>query len=157
MACCPAHDDSDPSMSVAVSPDGKILVKCWAGCSALEIVQAMGLSLHDLFEKPLDNDPPMAFAQREMRQKRQQRSRIDHERLIIALAEADRRAGKRLSPKDLAREREAFLFLARQGIEATPCVVHEAVKVEWGVKEKPAADDAAAKFHHESINIRTPS
>lgn len=47
-ACCPAHDDSNPSMSVTVGDKGGILVHCHAGCSAEEIVGAMGLEMADL-------------------------------------------------------------------------------------------------------------
>lgn len=49
VACCPAHGDAHPSMSVAAR-DGKILVHCHVGCSAADIVGALGLELKDLFE-----------------------------------------------------------------------------------------------------------
>ena len=48
MACCPAHDDHNPSMHVNVGRDGRILVKCFAGCTADEIVGALGLTRADL-------------------------------------------------------------------------------------------------------------
>jgi Toprim domain len=32
VACCPAHDDRTPSLSVKDAPDGRLLVKCHAGC-----------------------------------------------------------------------------------------------------------------------------
>jgi hypothetical protein len=32
MACCPAHDDSEPSLHLSESPDGALLWKCFAGC-----------------------------------------------------------------------------------------------------------------------------
>jgi DNA-binding MarR family transcriptional regulator/5S rRNA maturation endonuclease (ribonuclease M5) len=32
MACCPAHNDKNPSLSVTLEADGKILFKCFAGC-----------------------------------------------------------------------------------------------------------------------------
>ena len=32
MACCPGHDDHDPSLSVSEAQDGTLLVKCHAGC-----------------------------------------------------------------------------------------------------------------------------
>lgn len=48
-ACCPAHDDQTPSLSIRLK-DGRILVKCFAGCSAEAIVGAMGLTMRDLFD-----------------------------------------------------------------------------------------------------------
>ena len=33
IACCPAHDDNNPSLSLSETPDGKLLWKCHAGCS----------------------------------------------------------------------------------------------------------------------------
>ena len=32
LACCPAHDDSTPSLSLSESPDGTLLWHCHAGC-----------------------------------------------------------------------------------------------------------------------------
>ena len=49
MAKCPAHDDKKPTLSVAEAANGTILLKCWAGCPALDIVEAVGLTLGDLF------------------------------------------------------------------------------------------------------------
>jgi putative DNA primase/helicase len=49
IACCPAHADRDPSLSIA-EKDGKVLVHCHAGCSTDAIVQAVGLTMSDLFE-----------------------------------------------------------------------------------------------------------
>ena len=48
VARCPAHDDGNPSLGVAVGDDGRILVHCYAGCRAEEIVAAMGLKMSDL-------------------------------------------------------------------------------------------------------------
>lgn len=48
MACCPAHDDHNPSMHVNVGADGRILVKCYAGCTTADIVAALGLKVRDL-------------------------------------------------------------------------------------------------------------
>lgn len=58
MARCPAHDDRNPSLSIARGDDGRVLLKCWAGCSAFDVVQALGLSLSDLFVKPAHRLPP---------------------------------------------------------------------------------------------------
>ena len=48
MACCPAHDDHNPSMHVNVGADGRILVKCYAGCTTADICAALGLKVRDL-------------------------------------------------------------------------------------------------------------
>ena len=43
-ACCPAHDDTNPSLSVWLNQNGKISFKCWsAGCSYKDIMKALGL------------------------------------------------------------------------------------------------------------------
>ena len=65
VACCPAHGDAHPSMSVAAR-DGKILVHCHVGCSAADIVGALGLELKDLFEdapKPASTSAPTKVLQ----------------------------------------------------------------------------------------------
>lgn len=53
MACCPAHDDGSASLSLKSLDDGRLLLHCFAGCSASEVVSALGLSLSDLFDEPL--------------------------------------------------------------------------------------------------------
>ncbi len=53
--CCPAHDDKNPSLSVRMVEDGKILIKCFAGCECENIVSALGLSMRDLM--PEENKP----------------------------------------------------------------------------------------------------
>ena len=49
LACCPAHDDRRPSLALRELDDGRVLVHCFAGCSAHEVVSAVGLDLSDLF------------------------------------------------------------------------------------------------------------
>jgi len=48
IACCPAHDDRCPSLSICVADD-RILLKCWAGCKVDDICGAIGIDLADLF------------------------------------------------------------------------------------------------------------
>ena len=47
IACCPSHNDKSPSLTIR--DDGVILLKCFAGCSAYEIVSAVGMEMSDLF------------------------------------------------------------------------------------------------------------
>ena len=48
-ARCPSHEDQHPSLSIGVGDDGRVLLRCFGGCSAEKIVQALGLELSDLF------------------------------------------------------------------------------------------------------------
>jgi hypothetical protein len=49
LACCPAHDDKSPSLTIHEAADGRILVKCFAGCSFEEIKEAVGLGWEPWF------------------------------------------------------------------------------------------------------------
>src|SRR5215217_5749885 len=50
-AFCPAHDDrNNPSLSVGVGEDNKVLLHCFVGCKFEDIISAMGLEQQDLFE-----------------------------------------------------------------------------------------------------------
>lgn len=48
MTTCPAHDDRNPSLSVAPGDDGRALLHCHAGCSTRDVAAAIGLTLADL-------------------------------------------------------------------------------------------------------------
>lgn len=100
-ACCPAHDDSNPSLSITEKGD-KILFKCWAGCSTQDILDSTGLTWNDLFLKPLTNE------QRSQRKQALTESELNTERLVLEIARQDREKGYKLSQQDLQREQEAW-------------------------------------------------
>lgn len=54
-ACCPSHDDTNPSLSISEGDDGKILLKCFAGCSLADICRSLGISQSDLFPEKSQN------------------------------------------------------------------------------------------------------
>jgi putative DNA primase/helicase len=41
MARCPAHEDREPSLSIVDCDDGKVLVRCHAGCAQLGVIAAL--------------------------------------------------------------------------------------------------------------------
>jgi putative DNA primase/helicase len=41
MARCPAHDDRDPSLSIRDGDDGKVLLRCHAGCDQRRVIAAL--------------------------------------------------------------------------------------------------------------------
>jgi hypothetical protein len=49
VARCPAHEDRSPSLSIGEGTDGRLLMRCFAGCEVAEVVGAIGLDLSDLF------------------------------------------------------------------------------------------------------------
>ena len=48
LARCPAHEDRSPSLSMA-GDEGRVLLRCHAGCDVAAIVGVLGLELADLF------------------------------------------------------------------------------------------------------------
>ena len=52
-ALCPAHHDTEPSLSVGEG-NGKILLHCHAGCATENILGAIGLEMKDLISTKSD-------------------------------------------------------------------------------------------------------
>ena len=53
-ACCPAHADKSPSLAIREADDGRILLRCFAGCEVASVIAAMGLDMSDLFPEVID-------------------------------------------------------------------------------------------------------
>ena len=53
LACCPAHLDKHPSLNIRELDDGRVLVKCFAGCSVEEVLHAVGLEFDALYPEKL--------------------------------------------------------------------------------------------------------
>lgn len=118
-ACCPAHNDKNPSLRVKITPEGLVLINCRTGCDPLAVLEAVGLKFSDLFpDGPLNapagyRSPWWAQQQRHGRDfdaggVPHPKDRLYHERMVLHLAKLDRQAGKRLSRQD--RERELLAF-----------------------------------------------
>jgi putative DNA primase/helicase len=45
MALCPSHDDRNPSLSIKLADNGKVLVHCFAGCPPEEVMAALDLPM----------------------------------------------------------------------------------------------------------------
>jgi len=48
-ARCPAHDDTNPSLSIKVLDDGRVLLHCFAGCAIVDVLSAIQLEFADLY------------------------------------------------------------------------------------------------------------
>ena len=50
-ARCPAHDDRQPSLSIAEGDNGGAVVNCHAGCTTEAVISAVGLTMADLMPR----------------------------------------------------------------------------------------------------------
>ena len=85
VACCPAHDDRSPSLSVT-EKDGKTLLHCFAGCETEDVLCAVGLTFADLMPERIGsphNHKPKRFDARQVL------ATLDHESLVVAIVGAD--------------------------------------------------------------------
>jgi hypothetical protein len=109
-ACCPAHADTNPSLRVTETHDDRILLHCWAGCGARDILDALGLDWDILFPPKIDKITKMesVFGPRPARK----RTLDDH---LLAVASADRKNGRRLTEAEKRQEFEAFKRIQARG------------------------------------------
>lgn len=56
-ACCPAHEDTTPSLGISLGRSGNILVNCHAGCSFKSICVALDIHPSQLMAPKLESKP----------------------------------------------------------------------------------------------------
>jgi len=108
LACCPAHNDKHPSLKVTLTDDGKILIKCWAGCEITAIVTALGLELQDLFPDKVNyakGKKPPKFNRIELFE------RLVFEALILYVAIQQLQQGTPLNEVDALRVSQAMSLI----------------------------------------------
>ena len=108
LACCPAHEDKHPSMTIHETDDGRILVHCHAECSFEAIANAVGLGWDVWFPpKPVDYTPPVKrpFPAADVL------AAVQWECQLVAVAACNVANGVELSAEDKAR-----LLVAHQRI-----------------------------------------
>lgn len=111
IACCPGHDDKNPSMTVRELEDGRVLVHCFAGCSVEEILQSVGMEFDALFP----DDRPKADHSPSMRRPfpaADVLAALANELGVIAIIVGDVEEKREVSAADMTR-----LRLARQRVE----------------------------------------
>jgi hypothetical protein len=100
-AKCPAHQDRSPSLNIRLKDDGRILVKCYAGCSAIDVIEAVGLRMADLFPEPLTREFLPSI--RAPFSAHDALKCLSHESFVVTLAVSDILAGKPLDDAYLER------------------------------------------------------
>jgi hypothetical protein len=122
-ADCPNGHSSRGTLSVGEADDGRVLLRCFAGCSAAEVMGAVGLTLSDLFPEPVRDMGPMARAQRR---------------------EAIRQAGWAAALAVLAREAVVVHVAAEAMVRGEPIVAEDAERVRVAAERIQDAREALA-------------
>jgi len=105
-ASCPAHEDRSPSLAIRETEDGRILLKCFGGCSVQEIVGAIGMDIGELFPKEdkLSHHKPKvknAFYATDLLRV------IEFESVLVSVAASNLANGVKLTDNDRSRLRQA--------------------------------------------------
>lgn len=111
IACCSAHEDRSPSLTIRETDDGRILLKCHAGCETRDVLASVGRTFSDLY-------PPRALDHRVNPERRPFPAAdclraVGFEALVVCAAAAALLGGEPFSEID--RER---LILAASRIQA---------------------------------------
>ena len=94
-ACCPVHDDSDPSMTITETEDGKVLCHCFAcGARGTDVVEVLGLSTRELFSDDITFTPDP--------KRKLQKTELE-DSIVISIYEKEKREGKYLTHSDYKR------------------------------------------------------
>lgn len=119
-ARCPAHDDNTPSLSVREDGE-RVLIHCFTGCTADDVLTAVGLQWKDLYPDRWDRARlrPNEGAARYLKKAAAALDPMDIERAVLRVAAADIRAGRTLSLEDQARVEVARERVAAS-LEVTP-------------------------------------
>lgn len=107
---CPSHDDKSPSLTITDVGD-KILVHCFAGCEPEDIVNAVGLSISDLFAEDGEDykkEKHIIF----------QREQFMSDYRIVKLGESDIKRGKDFSLEDRKVFRDAISRINKFNFDA---------------------------------------
>jgi hypothetical protein len=112
LACCPAHDDKSPSLSIRETDAGAILLHCFSGCTTHEVIAAVGMELSDLFPSREDGKH-FTKAERRPFPAADCLRAIAFESTLVLIAAADLLAGSPFNETDRAR-----LALAAARIQA---------------------------------------
>lgn len=101
MACCSAHVDKTPSLSIRDAGDGRILINCLAGCDTENVLSAIGMDWSDVMPEVT---PTKTYAPTKQRVYPSDALKvIQTEARIVILAAYELRKNKPMSTEDLAR------------------------------------------------------
>lgn len=101
IARCPAHEDRSPSLSIRELADGRLLLHCFAGCGAADVLAVLGLTLADLYPEPLPRAE--GYTSRGRIHPADALRCIAHESSLAAIVASDIAEGRAITPEDADR------------------------------------------------------
>jgi hypothetical protein len=109
LARCPAHEDKSPSLSIRELDDGRVLINCFGGCGAVDVLDSLGLEWGALF--PADRrELPQTSSRIPARDLLEI---ISEETSVVAIIAADLRAKKDVTEADWLRLTKAAARIGR--------------------------------------------
>jgi len=121
-ACCPVHDDSNPSMSVNLhdTPEGqKLGMYCFAcGAKGDSVVESVGLKIGDLFERSKEFTPDRHYLLQKT---------VDADDFTIVIYETDKAKGRKIRYKD---HKEYMAAMARRELRTALGIPQTIIEVE---------------------------
>lgn len=118
VAKCSAHADRSPSLAIKLGRNGRTLIHCFAGCEPLDILEAVGLTLDDLFAEPLQHNRPLTSEQ-EQRRAKQEGHKIWRANTYLTIVTGALKNGESLTDQEIAQARRAKSYLQSRGM--IPC------------------------------------
>ena len=117
MACCSAHNDKSPSLSISERSDGWIGIHCFAGCEPSDILASIGLSMQDLFPEvdrhTFTNQAISDGSNPQKRYERKSNKRFDEDlrtlEQILILYQSGLEHGKKYTTKENQKYRDMYL------------------------------------------------
>ncbi len=95
MACCPVHQDKNPSMTITETDDGKVLAHCFScGARGSDVVEAIGLPQSELFSGEFTGTYDAKYKLRKT---------ALEDNMVVTIYEQDKKAGKYLTHSDYKR------------------------------------------------------
>tara|TARA_R110000824_G_scaffold260422_1_gene449096 strand:+ start:36 stop:428 length:393 start_codon:yes stop_codon:yes gene_type:complete len=100
IAQCPAHKDNSPSLYVDEGASGNVLIKCWSGCGAIDVLQSVSADWSILF-------PEDGYRQEAKRIVQD----VNYHELRLQISQAGRERGEKQSQEDKNSELDSWKAL----------------------------------------------
>lgn len=115
-ACCPAHDDRNPSLAISFVEDGRVLMHCRAGCDILSVLDAAGLDWSDVSPEETANSRHRLSLIHHIQARPKKTKSAPHHEVVVALGESQVARGDRLSGADKEALKQAIVRKASQNV-----------------------------------------